>query len=89
MGLRSRQDRLGRRHGPDPRPLPPPRPPRALGVAAVVALAAVNLLGVKKTALASALFAFATIAVLAAVVIAGATGPAAVQGAERTDPWGC
>lgn len=65
-----------------------PDHPRALGIAAVLALAAVNLLGVKKTALASALFAFTTIAVLAAVVIAGATGPVAVQGAERADPWG-
>ncbi|WP_035698385.1 APC family permease, partial [Glycomyces tenuis] len=65
-----------------------PDSPRALGVAAVVALCAVNLLGVKKTAVAAAVFAAVTLAVLTAVVIAGFTGPVAVQDLDRPHPWG-
>ncbi|WP_026924258.1 APC family permease [Glycomyces arizonensis] len=61
---------------------------RALAVAVVVALCAVNLLGVKKTAVAAAVFASVTVGVLAAVVIAGFTGPAAAQHLGRTHPWG-
>lgn len=56
-----------------------PEHPRAIAAAAVAALCAINLLGVKKTALASAVFAASTLAVLAAVVIAGLTGPVAAQ----------
>ncbi|MCH7232122.1 APC family permease [Glycomyces sp. L485] len=65
-----------------------PDHPRALGVAAVVAFCAINLLGVKKTVVASAGFTSITIAVLIAVVIAGLTGPAAVQSPGEADPWG-
>jgi APA family basic amino acid/polyamine antiporter len=65
-----------------------PEHPRALAAAAVVAFCAINLLGVKKTALASAVFAASTLAVLAAVVIAGLTGPVAAQPLGDTHPWG-
>lgn len=65
-----------------------PDHPRALAAAAVVAFCAINLLGVKKTALASAVFAATTLAVLGAIVIAGATGPVAGQPLSGTDPWG-
>ncbi|HEU5128852.1 MAG TPA: APC family permease [Glycomyces sp.] len=65
-----------------------PDSPRALAVAAVVALCAVNLLGVKKTAVAAAVFVSITAAVLTAVVIAGFTGPVAVQGLGRPHGWG-
>ncbi|MDN3240440.1 APC family permease [Glycomyces tritici] len=65
-----------------------PDHPRALAAAAVVAFCAINLLGVKRTALASAVFAATTLAVLAAVVIAGSTGPVAAQPLEGTHPWG-
>ena len=60
-----------------------PDHPRALGIAALLALFAVNLLGVGKSTVAAAVFAFAAIA-----VIAGATGPVAVPGQERADPQG-
>jgi APA family basic amino acid/polyamine antiporter len=65
-----------------------PDHPRALAAAAVVAFCAINLLGVKKTALASAVFAAITLAVLAAVVTAGLTGPVAAQPLGDTHPWG-
>ncbi|WP_100448605.1 APC family permease [Glycomyces xiaoerkulensis] len=65
-----------------------PDHPRVLGIAAVVAFCAINLLGVKKTAVASAVFATVTIAVLAAVVIAGAAVPVAGRGVGDADPWG-
>lgn len=65
-----------------------PEHPRAIAAAAVVAFCAINLLGVKKTALASALFAAITLAVLAAVVTAGLTGPVAAQPHVDTHPWG-
>ncbi|GAB3229900.1 APC family permease [Glycomyces halotolerans] len=65
-----------------------PDHPRVLGMAAVVAFCAVNLLGVKKTAFASAGFAAITIAVLSAVVVAGLTGPVAVQDLDGARPWG-
>ncbi|WP_205328029.1 APC family permease [Glycomyces sp. YM15] len=65
-----------------------PDHPRALAAATVVAFCAINLLGVKRTALASAVFAAITLAVLAAVIIAGATGPVAAQPLDGTRPWG-
>jgi basic amino acid/polyamine antiporter, APA family len=65
-----------------------PDHPRALAAAAVTAFCAINLLGVKKTAVASAVFAATTLAVLAAVVIAGFTGPVAAQPLGGTHPWG-
>ncbi|GAB3648734.1 APC family permease [Glycomyces tarimensis] len=65
-----------------------PDHPKALGLAAVVVLGAVNLLGVKKTAAASAVFASVTIAVLCAVVITGLTGPVAAQELGDARPWG-
>lgn len=65
-----------------------PDHPRAIAAAAVVALCAINLLGVKKTALASAVFAASTLAVLAAVVVAGLTGPVAAQPLGDTHFWG-
>ncbi|HEX2143911.1 MAG TPA: APC family permease [Glycomyces sp.] len=65
-----------------------PDHPRALAAAAVVAFCAINLLGVKKTAVASALLAAITLFVLAAVVIAGLTGPVAAQPLGDTHPWG-
>jgi APA family basic amino acid/polyamine antiporter len=65
-----------------------PEHPRALAAAAVVAFCAINLLGVKKTALASAVFAASTLAVLTAVVIAGLTGPVAAQPLGDTHVWG-
>ncbi|MEV3937649.1 APC family permease [Glycomyces sp. NPDC049804] len=65
-----------------------PEHPRALAAAAVAAFCAINLLGVKKTALASTVFTAITLAVLAAVVIAGTTGPAAAQPLGDTHPWG-
>lgn len=61
---------------------------RALAVAVVIALCAVNLLGVKRTAVAAAIFASVTVGVLAAVVIAGLAGPGAGQGLDRGQPWG-
>jgi APA family basic amino acid/polyamine antiporter len=65
-----------------------PDHPRALAAAAVTAFCAINLLGVKKTAAASAVFAATTLAVLAAVVVAGFTGPVAAQPLGSTHPWG-
>lgn len=65
-----------------------PEHPRALAAAAVIAFCAINLLGVKKTALASAVFTAVTLAVLTAVVIAGTTGPAAARPLGDTHPWG-
>jgi APA family basic amino acid/polyamine antiporter len=65
-----------------------PEHPRALAAAAVVAFCSINLLGVKKTALASAVFAASTLAVLTAVVIAGLTGPVAAQPLGDTHYWG-
>ncbi|MEU5874811.1 APC family permease [Glycomyces sp. NPDC047369] len=65
-----------------------PGHPRALAAAAVVAFCAVNLLGVKRTALASAVFAGITAAVLAIVVAAGLTGPVAARPLGDTHPWG-
>nr|AHL24499.1 amino acid permease [Glycomyces sp. NRRL B-16210] len=65
-----------------------PGHPRALAAAAVVAFCAINLLGVKRTALASAVFAGITLLVLGAVVIAGLTGPVAAQPLGDTHPWG-
>ncbi|GAA1682777.1 APC family permease [Glycomyces endophyticus] len=65
-----------------------PEHPRALAAAAVVAFCAVNLLGVRRTALASAVFAGITLAVLAAVVVAGLTGPVAARPLGDTHPWG-
>ncbi|MEU6858709.1 APC family permease [Glycomyces sp. NPDC046736] len=65
-----------------------PDHPRALAAAAVVAFCAVNLLGVKRTALASAVFAGLTLLVLAAVVAAGLTGPVAAQPLGDTHVWG-
>ncbi|RRR96565.1 APC family permease [Glycomyces terrestris] len=65
-----------------------PEHPRALAAAAVVAFCAVNLLGVHRTALASAVFAGITIAVLGAVVVAGLTGPVAARPLGDTHPWG-
>ncbi|GAA2294886.1 APC family permease [Glycomyces scopariae] len=65
-----------------------PEHPRALAAAAVVAFCAVNLLGVHRTALASAVFAGITLAVLAAVVVAGLTGPVAARPLGDTHPWG-
>lgn len=65
-----------------------PDSPRALGMAVVVALCAANLLGVKKTAAAALVLTSITLAVLAAVVVAGYTGPVAVQDLDRAHPWG-
>jgi len=65
-----------------------PDHPRALAAAAVVAFCAINLLGVKKTAVASAVFAAITLAVIGAVVIAGITGPVAAQPLGDTHVWG-
>ncbi|SDD46534.1 APC family permease [Glycomyces harbinensis] len=65
-----------------------PDHPRALAAAAVVAFCAINLLGVKKTALASAVFSGITLAVIGAVVIAGMTGPVAARPLGDTHFWG-
>lgn len=65
-----------------------PDHPRALAAAAVVAFCAINLLGVKKTAVASAVFASITLAVLAAIVFAGLTGPVTAQPLGDTHYWG-
>jgi basic amino acid/polyamine antiporter, APA family len=65
-----------------------PEHPRALAAAAVVAFCAINLLGVKKTALASAVFAGLTLAVIGAVVAAGLTGPVAARPLGDTHFWG-
>ncbi len=65
-----------------------PESPRSLAVAAVVALCGVNLLGVKKTALAAAVFVSLTVGVLAVVVVTGLTGPVAAQGLEGPEGWG-
>lgn len=65
-----------------------PSHPKALAAAAVVAFCAVNLLGVKRTAVASAVFAALTLLVLGAVVTAGLTGPVAAQPLGHTHPWG-
>jgi APA family basic amino acid/polyamine antiporter len=65
-----------------------PEQPRPLAAAAVVAFCAVNLLGVHRTALASAVFAGITLAVLALVVTAGLTGPVAARPLGDTHPWG-
>ncbi|MFG3342772.1 APC family permease [Glycomyces sp. NPDC048151] len=65
-----------------------PDHPRALAAAAVVAFCAINLLGVQRTALASAVFAAVTLAVLAAVVLAGTAGPVAAQETGDAHPWG-
>jgi basic amino acid/polyamine antiporter, APA family len=66
-----------------------PQQPQVLAVAAVVALCAVNLLGVKKTAAASAVFAGVTLVVLATVVAAGVAAPETGGGGlDATDPWG-
>ncbi|THV43369.1 APC family permease [Glycomyces buryatensis] len=65
-----------------------PDHPAALGAAAVAAFCAINLLGVKKTALASVVFVSVTVVVLTLVVVAGLTGPVAVEGMDNTHPWG-
>lgn len=65
-----------------------PDHPRALAAAAVAAFCAVNLLGVKKTALASAVFAGVTLAVIGAVTAAGLTGPVAARPLGDTHFWG-
>ncbi|MCD0443749.1 APC family permease [Glycomyces sp. A-F 0318] len=65
-----------------------PEYPRALAAAAVAAFCAVNLLGVKKTALASAVFAGVTLLVIGAVAVAGLTGPVAARPLGDTHFWG-
>jgi APA family basic amino acid/polyamine antiporter len=65
-----------------------PDHPRALAAAAVVAFCAINLLGVTKTAVASAVFAGVTLLVIGAVVTAGLTGPVAARPLGDTHYWG-
>lgn len=75
-GVRHRQDRVVRRDGPHLGSHAWPDHARAVAAAAVVAMVAVNLRGVTRTALATRVLVGCTLAVLTAVVVAAFSRPA-------------